>query len=203
MLVDHGFTIPLRLLFERLDAVPTIPIFINCAAEPLPSFRRVRLLGEVVGRYLARTQKRALIIASGGLSHDPPHKGFKELPAGAREHLLSPRGWNEAQEDARQARVIEAAKQLVKGSGPCRPPNRDWDEAFLNLLRHRDLVRADRFVDGEVTVIGGKGGHEVRTWVAAFAALAAAGSYSTEVLYYELIPEWITGMALVRARAET
>jgi len=40
----------------------------------------------------------------------------------------------------------------------------------------------------------------VLCWVAAFAAMRAAGAVQTELDYYEIVPEWITGMGIVTAR---
>ena len=42
----------------------------------------------------------------------------------------------------------------------------------------------------------GNSAHEVRTWVAAFAALAAQGSYVTENRFYRAAPELIAGFAV-------
>ncbi|HXQ49929.1 MAG TPA: hypothetical protein VN802_02445 [Stellaceae bacterium] len=68
--VDHGFVVPL----SRLDpegSCPTVPIFINCAAPPLPSPRRCYAVGRWLADAIARwdAKKRVAIIATGGLSH--------------------------------------------------------------------------------------------------------------------------------------
>ena len=42
----------------------------------------------------------------------------------------------------------------------------------------------------------GNSAHEVRTWVAAFAALAAQGPYGTENRFYRAAPELIAGFAV-------
>ena len=70
----------------RAVRYPIVPIFINCAAAPLPKFSRVRALGEAVGRYAKGLGKRVLFVGSGGLSHDPP------LPRAPRQP--TPRGAN-------------------------------------------------------------------------------------------------------------
>jgi 2,3-dihydroxyphenylpropionate 1,2-dioxygenase len=41
----------------------------------------------------------------------------------------------------------------------------------------------------------------VRTWVAAAAAAQAMGALKTELRYYHLVPEWITGMGIVVGQA--
>ncbi|HVB79590.1 MAG TPA: 3-carboxyethylcatechol 2,3-dioxygenase [Candidatus Binataceae bacterium] len=201
MAVDHGATIPLRMLFGRLDACDTIPIFVNCAAPPLPSCGRVRKLGEAVGRFLVTTRLRTLIIGSGGLSHDPPHPGFEAAPPDAREYLLGAQLWTIAIERKRQERVRRGADQLIQGGGPCLPPNRAWDRNVLDRLLMGDLVAFDSFADEWISREGGSGGHEIRNWIAAFAALGAGGTYEAEELFYAIITDWITGMAVVHGTA--
>ena len=43
MKVDHGITIPLFKLTGALARYSVLPVFINCAADPRPPFRRVRV----------------------------------------------------------------------------------------------------------------------------------------------------------------
>ncbi|WP_416224571.1 hypothetical protein [Acinetobacter sp. ANC 4779] len=42
-------------------------------------------------------------------------------------------------------------------------------------------------------------GQEIRTSIAAFAALSARGEYDSEVYYYEPIQEWIAGIGMMTA----
>ena len=68
--VDHGIMVPL----SRLDPdgrFPMVPVFINCAAPPLPSPRRCYAVGRWLGEAIAGwdRDKRVAIIAAGGLSH--------------------------------------------------------------------------------------------------------------------------------------
>jgi 2,3-dihydroxyphenylpropionate 1,2-dioxygenase len=63
-------------------------------------------------------------------------------------------------------------------------------------------ARMDRFgamTDAEIFAHGGRGGHEIRAWVAAFAALDALGPYRGQERFYHPIDEWIAGMGLVSA----
>lgn len=196
MTVDHGFTIPLRLLLGHLDAVPTIPVFLNCNAPPLPSCRRSRLLGRAIGTYLRGRPERILVVGSGGLSHDPPHAAFEQAPADIREVLIGAMPRTAEGEVARQRRVLSAAEQLVAGHGPSLPPDREWDRTILDLLIHQRLENADFFSDSWLRK-GGSGGHEIRTWIAAFAALSACGAYRTNELYHCIVPDWLTGMAVL------
>ena len=72
MKVDHGFTITMLKLFGGIDGAVVLPVFVNCAAHPRPSFKRVRQLGEAIGAFAASLPMRTVLIGSGGLSHDPP-----------------------------------------------------------------------------------------------------------------------------------
>ena len=72
MAVDHGTTIPLKLLAGSATRYAVLPIVMNCAADPRPTFQRIRELGAAVGAHLKTLGKRVIIIGSGGLSHDPP-----------------------------------------------------------------------------------------------------------------------------------
>lgn len=79
------------------------------------------------------------------------------------------------------------------------PLNESWDRDFLRLLEAGDMSAVDGFEDAWITEQGGSGGHEIRSWIAAFAALSTAGPYRTEVDFYQPIPEWVAGMGMVEA----
>lgn len=200
MKVDHGITIPLFKLAGTLARYSVLPVYVNCAADPRPSFRRVRLFGTEIGRFLAQTSRRVAVIGSGGLSHDPPTPRLATAPADVAQRLIHRHTPTQEELDAREAHVVRMARALVAGGGPCKPPKEPWDRAFLErLLAGRDQ-ELDRIDDAELDREAGFGGHEVRTWVAATAAARAMGSLDMELVYYRLIPEWITGMAIVAGR---
>jgi len=201
MKVDHGFTIALNLLTKRLDAYPTIPIFINCNSVPRASCKRARQLGEAVGRYLRKLDKRILIVGSGGLSHDPPNMPYEEAPPETQKYLIGETPWTREFEKRRQERVKVAARGLVEGKTPILPPSREWDARILDVVMGRKLTDADSFSDEWITKNGGKGGHEIRSWIAAFAALGTQGDYKAELMYYDVVTDWATGMGVVRAAA--
>lgn len=76
---DHGTMVPLHKL-DPEGRVPMVPVFINCAAPPMPSPRRCH----AVGRWLAGAiedwdgGRRVGVIATGGLSHSvgTPDQGW-------------------------------------------------------------------------------------------------------------------------------
>ena len=82
MLVDHAFTLPMKLLWPAVEAwpVPTVPICINTVQHPLPKASRCYKLGAAVARAISSwdTDQRVLIIGTGGLSHqlDGERAGF-------------------------------------------------------------------------------------------------------------------------------
>ncbi|MNY56161.1 2,3-dihydroxyphenylpropionate/2,3-dihydroxicinnamic acid 1,2-dioxygenase [compost metagenome] len=61
------------------------------------------------------------------------------------------------------------------------------------------LDEIDEFKIDEISKAAGRSAHEVRTWVAAFAALAATGAYTARQDYYRAINEWIAGYGVVSA----
>ena len=85
------------------------------------------------------------------------------------------------------------------GGGPCLPPSEQWDRDFLQSFLMYQLEDFDQMADAEIDRMAGFGAHEVRTWVAAAAAARKIGNPRPELRFYHLIPEWITGMAIVVA----
>jgi 2,3-dihydroxyphenylpropionate 1,2-dioxygenase len=197
MKVDHGITIPLYKLTGALARYDVLPVFVNCAADPRPSFRRVRAFGEAVGEFLAGRDLRVTLVGSGGLSHDPPTPRLDRSPPEVARRLIVRHSPTQEELDARESRVVKAARDLVAGKGPCLPPSEQWDRAFLDSFLGARLDELDRLTDGEIDRVAGFGAHEVRTWVAAAAAARRMGNLRAELRYYRLVPEWITGMGIV------
>jgi len=197
MKVDHGITIPLYKLTGALARYDVLPVFINCAADPRPSFRRVRAFGAALGAFLAQQDMRVTLVGSGGLSHDPPTPRLEQSPPEVTRRLIERHTPTQEELDARENRVIKAARDLVRGQGPCLPPSEQWDRDFLGTFlsaKHEDF---DALTDAEIDRVAGFGAHEVRTWVAAAAAAREMGQVRSELRYYHLVPEWITGMGIV------
>jgi 2,3-dihydroxyphenylpropionate 1,2-dioxygenase len=194
--VDHGTVQPLQKLFGDATARPVIPIFINSVATPLGPLRRVRALGTAVGAYLATLGKRVLVVGSGGLSHDPPVPTLATAPPAALERIVHGRPMTTEQRQARQVAVIDAARAFAAGEGPLQPLNPDWDQAFLELLDANRLTEVDAWSNAWIAQEAGNSAHEIRTWLAAFASLAALGRYETVQRFYRAAPELIAGFAI-------
>jgi 2,3-dihydroxyphenylpropionate 1,2-dioxygenase len=200
MHVDHGFTQPLTLLFGGIAAVPTVPIFINSVAEPLGPVSRARLLGDALGRAVAGLDKRVLFLGSGGLSHDPPVPALAGATPEVAERLISGRNPTREQRAEREKRVTAAAREFAAGTLPLQPLNPEWDRALLSVLASGELEELDAWSNESFVEQAGHSSHEVRTSIAAYAALAAAGPYVVTQSFYEPIPEWIAGFAITTAR---
>jgi 2,3-dihydroxyphenylpropionate 1,2-dioxygenase len=200
MEVDHGTVQPLQTLFGDATACPVIPIFINSVATPLGPLRRARALGAAVGRFAAGLNKRVLLLGSGGLSHDPPVPTLASAPPGALGRIVHGKPMTSEQRQARQVAVIEMAQNLARGRGPLRPLNPEWDHRVLGILDRGDLTEFDAWSNDWIAREAGNSAHEIRTWVAAFAALGSRGPYETAVRYYRAAPELIAGFAVRTAR---
>ncbi|WP_312408080.1 3-carboxyethylcatechol 2,3-dioxygenase [Pseudomonas rhodesiae] len=201
MQVDHAFAQPLQLLLGGLRGCPVIPVFINCVAVPLPGFNRARLLGEAIGRWARSLDKRVLFLASGGLSHQPPVPELAKVDARMADRLMgSGRQLPADERQARQDRVIQAARDFVEDQHSLHPLNPTWDRQFIETLEQQRLPDLDALGNDELSTLAGKSTHEVKTWAAAFAALSAFGPYHSEGRYYRPIPEWIAGFAALSAR---
>jgi 2,3-dihydroxyphenylpropionate 1,2-dioxygenase len=200
MQVDHGFSQPLQLLFGAIDAVPVVPVFLNCVAEPLGPVARARLLGAAVGRAAATLDRRVLVMGSGGLSHDPPVPQLRGAAPEVSERLISGRNPTPEERAVRESRVVGAIAAFAAGESDLMPLNPQWDAELMALLASGDLERLDGRPNDWFVEHAGHSSHEVRTWIAAYAALGTAGDYRVETSFYEAIPEWIAGFGLTTAR---
>jgi 2,3-dihydroxyphenylpropionate 1,2-dioxygenase len=100
------------------------------------------------------------------------------------------------QRQARQTAVMDAARSFANGGSALQPLNPAWDQRFLDILDSGELGELDKWSNSFIAQEGGNSAHEIRTWVAAFAALASAGPYQTGVRYYKPAPDLIAGFAV-------
>jgi protocatechuate 4,5-dioxygenase beta chain len=97
MLVDHGFTVPMSLLWGRKEKIPVkaIPVCINTVQHPLPSPARCYKLGQALGKAIRSydSDKKIVVIGTGGMSHqlDGERAGFinKEFDLMCMEKIVS------------------------------------------------------------------------------------------------------------------
>ncbi|MEX0427620.1 3-carboxyethylcatechol 2,3-dioxygenase [Nocardioides sp. DS6] len=199
MTVDHGAVQPLEVLFGGIDRVPVIPVYINGVATPLGPMSRIRALGEAIGAACAKLDKRVLFLGSGGLSHDPPVPVLEGAPPRVAEALIEGIPPTPEQRARGEQRVIDAGKAYAAGDTTMIPINPTWDNALLDILANGTLSDVDGWTVEQMNAEAGHSSHEVRTWIAAFSALAATGAYTMDSRFYEAIPEWIAGFAVATA----
>lgn len=199
MQVDHGFSQPLVLLCGTVDRYPVLPIHINCSGPPLPPFTRARLLGAAVGHWAAGLDRRVLVIGSGGLSHDPPIPTLATASALVAEKLITAQHQTPEERRRREQQNFDTARALMRGEGDALKLSPTWDRDFMQRMSDGEIDFLDGATEEEVTSVAGCGGNEVRTWVAAYSALAASGPYSSCQLFYNDIAAWNAGMGMVSA----
>jgi 2,3-dihydroxyphenylpropionate 1,2-dioxygenase len=199
--VDHGTVQPLEVLFGDATSRPVIPVFINSVATPLGPLKRTRALGAAIGAYLGTLGKRVLVVGSGGLSHDPPVPTLATAPPAALARIVGGAPMTPEGRAARQEAVIAAARDFAHGESPLQPLNPDWDRALLDLIDTNRLAEVDGWTNEWIAREAGNSAHEIRTWVAAFAAISAQGEYQTQQRYYRAAPELIAGFAIRTAVA--
>lgn len=200
--IDHGAVQPLDIIFGGIDTVPTVPVFVNGVAAPFVPMRRIRALGEAIGRWAAERPERILVIASGGLSHDPPVPQWATATPEVREKLIDGRNPTPEAQAARQQRVIDTGRAFADGTATIQDLNPDWDRDFMRVCREADLAAFDAYDVEEMTRVAGNSSHEVRSWVTAFSAMATAGDYAVDFEYYRPIREYIAGFGVMTARTK-
>jgi 2,3-dihydroxyphenylpropionate 1,2-dioxygenase len=156
--LDHAFGHTVVDLLGSVAAVPIVPIFVNCASPPLPSFARAASLGRQVGSFLAGRAERILFLGSGGLAHDLP--GFR-IPDDGRQLT----------EDERQE-WIRTVNAEARAAGTIRTLTADWDREFLDGLAGTSTAWLPG-INRDIVERAGNGAQEALTWTAAWAAGAA------------------------------
>ncbi len=73
MLVDHGFIVPMALMWRHLPEWPVkvIPFAVNTVQHPVPSAARCYALGQALGRAVESypEDQKVVIFGTGGMSH--------------------------------------------------------------------------------------------------------------------------------------
>lgn len=189
--VDHGISHAVQWILSDA-AIPIVPIVINAFAPPLPTLRRVRDFGEALRRVITSNgaPTRVAVIATGGLSHQLPFPDWRSPQTDDETFLADSfrqgRGrWEEY--EVRRRQIVVSAPPVI---------NEAFDHEFLNLLTSGRVREFPELVtDAELVRLAGNGANELRAWLA---MAAACGYVPGTLITYAPMPEWLTGMAIVR-----
>ncbi|BBH67883.1 2,3-dihydroxyphenylpropionate 1,2-dioxygenase [Actinoplanes sp. OR16] len=189
MQIDHGQAHAVQYLLRNID-VPIVPLVINVFATPLPLVSRCVELGEGIARAVAAIagDKRVVVIASGGLSHQLPWPSRWQDPQGADEEFLV-EAWREGRGD--WEKYDPRRREIIVAARPTLFP--EFDEEFLGRLDRGELRHYADWTSERIEAEAGNGGQELRTWLTMAAALGFAPG---RTLAYSPMPEWLTGMGV-------
>lgn len=84
--LDYAFGIPLTFLGIK---GPVMPLYVNAYVPPQPSMERCYALGQAINRGLQAMGMRAVVVASGGLSHFPGTDRYAEPDLAFDKKLLA------------------------------------------------------------------------------------------------------------------
>lgn len=195
--IDHGQSHAIQYLLDGLD-VPVVPLVINVFAAPLPRMSRCVELGRNITAAVEAMpgDRRVVVVASGGLSHQLPWPSRWQDPQTDDEKFLVEAWLNGRGEwerfDGRRREIITSARPTIFP---------EFDEAFLARLEAGELQEYADVRSDDLERVAGNGGQELRSWMVMAAAL---GFRPGRRLSYAPMPEWLTGMgvALVEPTAQ-
>ncbi|GAA0526335.1 2,3-dihydroxyphenylpropionate 1,2-dioxygenase [Paractinoplanes ferrugineus] len=187
--IDHGQSHAVQYLLRDLD-VPIVPLVINVFATPLPLMSRCVELGAGIARAIRAIEddRRVVVIASGGLSHQLPWPSRWQDPAGDDEEFLV-EAWREGR--GAWEKYDKRRREIIVGARPTLFP--EFDEEFLARLGRGELRHYADWSSARIGAAAGNGGQEVRTWMTMASALGFAPG---RALAYSPMPEWLTGMGV-------
>jgi 2,3-dihydroxyphenylpropionate 1,2-dioxygenase len=187
--IDHGQTHAIQYLLRDLP-IPVIPLVINVFAAPLPRLDRCVELGRNIAASMDALpqDRRVVVIASGGLSHQLPWPADWRHPDGDDEQFLV-EAWLNGRAD--WERYDSRRRQIITAAQPVIFP--EFDEEFLSELESGGLSRYTELSSQDIEKRAGNGGQELRTWLTMAAALGFTPGRS---LAYSPMPEWLTGMGV-------
>src|SRR3546814_13994235 len=84
----------------------------------------------------------------------------------------------------REANVLVKVREFFQGGSELLPLNPEWDRWVIDRFSAGDLASLASLTTPGVVADGGRGGQEVRTWLAAFATLAHVGPYEVTTSFY-------------------
>ncbi len=190
---DHAFMTPVHMIFPQAD-LPIVPLFQNCTAPPLPTVARCLALGGAIRRVLAGIEPdlRVALIGTGGLSHAVPLVDWRTLgddPVG-RDWLAFMSAGRQGVDPAVQQRLAgEVVRWGCEGLGRI---SEDFDRELLAWMQAGEYARLAGLDAATIGRRGGNGAQEIRNWATVMGAMPGTRG---ELLFYEAVPEWLTGVA--------
>ena len=165
MKIDHSFVMPMFWALPDFD-IPIVPIFINCSAPPIMTFKRARQIGAILREAIEGLHGLDVaVLGTGGLSHwvgDDDWRAFLASPAGTR---LPRKNENSLH---------------IQETGPINEP---FDRSFLDALAEGTLdTFLTEWTEETVPREAGNGANEIRNWLI---AAEIAGSRRAETICYE------------------
>ncbi|MEY2619686.1 MAG: hypothetical protein RL522_2688 [Pseudomonadota bacterium] len=200
MKVDHGCAQPLQLLWGGLQTPPVVPIFLNAVAPPgIARMRRCRALGQAIGRFLDKSDRRTLLIGSGGLSHEPPVPTLSNPDSEVRERITVRREATAAEREAKTQRVMAAGRALASGDSAIKALNPQWDQRWMDALLAGGAALEGLCAIDEDSIgrDAGLSAHESKNWLVARSALASDRPLACGIRHYQAIPEYIAGFGIM------
>jgi protocatechuate 4,5-dioxygenase beta chain len=152
MLVDHAFTVPLKLLWPGPEACPviTVPLTVNTVQHPLPTPARCIKLGRALGRAIASYPEdmKVVVVGTGGLSHqlDGTRAGF--INRGFDETYMA------AMVDEPDALAHYSIPQLVEAAGTQGVEVLNWVVARAALTGRVEKVHSNYHIPISNTASG-------------------------------------------------
>ncbi|MCQ0021043.1 hypothetical protein LUX39_51450 [Actinomadura madurae] len=198
MFVDHGFAQPLEQLFGSIDAVATVPVFVNAVAVPFGPVRRTRRARRGARARPARTRPPgAAARLRRALPRSPdPHAGGRAA-RGRRPAHRRPESDGRGAGRARGPRPPRGPRRRGRGTRPAAEsglgPRLPRPAGRGPARRHRRLdQRPDHRRGGQLRP---RGPHLA-------GLLRGAGRrrpYAMRTRFYRPIPEWIAGFGITTA----
>lgn len=193
MKVDHGHTQAIYFLNSELE-IPVVPIAVNTVAPPLPTMDRCFHLGEVLQKAIHSwdSDKKVAMVASGGLSHWVP---IPKIDSKKLEDQMLIQILKNGRQEIKQLDEYLQTRETRVTSLKTGPVNEKADREFLRLVVEKDFAELRNWTAEYIGENLGNGGQEIHNWLVLLGALQ---NYDAEVAFYEPIPEWVTGMAMVQ-----
>lgn len=194
MRLDHGFACPLHFLAPEMDR-RIVPILINTIAPPLAPPRRAYELGRVLGDLVrsSTAAQRVAVLGTGGLSHSLPIP-HPDDPVAENEQTLRSQMLDGRQDPSKLTQLLIERIKRVGDSGEVRF-SEAFDRQVLAALCRGAAPQLAARSSSWIAQHGGNGGQEIRNWLA---VAGAVRDLSAEILAYEAIQPWLTGMAFMR-----